>query len=161
MHPRSLELLHSWGVAKEFHDEGPILDHSVVYRNGEKLFQERAFQSDSRYRGLHSITQKQIERIFIRDILRHKMIVERSTVLDHFEVKNHDSSSHPVEARLKNTKTGNNELIKAKFLVGAEGAASSIRKQLGIPFDGITTDIHWGIMDCKWETDFPDITTFG
>ena len=88
MHPRTLEILHSWGVAREFADEGPILDHSVVYRNGEKLFYGRAYQSDSRYRGMHGITQKQIERIFIRDISRHKMIVERSTVLDHFEVKN-------------------------------------------------------------------------
>lgn len=161
MHPRSLEILHSWGVAEEFHEEGPLLDHSVVYRNGVLLQYNRAFQSDSRYRGMHTIPQNQIERIFIRDILRHKMIVERSTILDNFEVKNDISTSHPVEAQVKNTKSGDNELIKAKFLIGAEGAASSIRKQLAIPFDGLTTDIHWGIMDCKWETDYPHITTFG
>ena len=161
MHPRSLEILHSWGVAEEFHEEGPLLDHSVVYRNGEKLVYGRAFQSDSRYRGMHTIPQNQIERVFIRDLLRHKRIVERSTILDHFEVNDDGSTSHPVQAHVKNIKSGDNELIKAKYLVGAEGAASSIRKQLGIPFDGITTDIHWGIMDCKWETDYPHMTTFG
>ena len=161
MHPRSLEILHSWGVAEEFHEEGPLLDHSVVYRNGEKLVYGRAFQSDSRYRGMHTIPQNQIERVFIRDLLRHKRIVERSTILDHFEVNDDVSTSHPVQAHVKNIKSGDNELIKAKYLVGAEGAASSIRKQLGIPFDGITTDIHWGIMDCKWETDYPHMTTFG
>lgn len=159
--PRSLELLHSWGLAQEIHDEGPLIDHTALYKNGEKLFYERSFTCDSRYRGLSVITQGQVERIYIRDLLRHKVLVERCSVVDEFEVKSDSSTPHPVRARVKNMKTAEEETIEAKFLVGAEGAASGLRKQLGIPFDGITTDIHWGIMDCKFETDYPYITTFG
>lgn len=121
----------------------------------------RTFASDSRYRGLHVISQGQVERIYVRDLLRHRVLVERSSVVDGFESVSDSSSSHPVRVRVRNMKTAQEETIEAKFLVGAEGAASGLRKQLGIPFDGTTTDIHWGIMDCKFETDYPYITTFG
>ena len=159
--PRTLELLHSWGIAQEVHDEGPMLDTTAMYKNGEKMFYGPAFLSDSRYRGLHVISQGQLERIYIRDLLRHRILVERCSVIDGFDVKSDSSISHPVRALVKNTKTGKEEGIEAKYLVGAEGAASGLRKQLKIPFDGITTDIHWGIMDCKFESDYPHITTFG
>lgn len=161
LHPRSLEILHSWGLAHEFTEEGPILDHTAMYKNGEKMIYSRAYQSDSRYRGTHIITQAQIEKIYIRDILRHKVLVERSTIVDKFAVESDSLTAYPVRAILKNIKTGKPQTVKAKFLIGAEGAASGIRKQLGIPFDGVTTDIHWGITDCKFETDYPYITTFG
>ncbi|MCJ1468242.1 hypothetical protein MMC07_006870 [Pseudocyphellaria aurata] len=161
VHPRSLELLHSWGLAEEFHEEGPIMDHTASYKDGKQLFYGRTYQSDSRYRGIHIITQGQIERIYIRDLLRHQILVERCAFIDGFEVQNDSSTMHPVRATIKNTKTGRTDVVRAKFLVGADGAASSIRKQLKIPFDGISTDIFWAIMDCKFDTDHPYFTTFG
>ena len=142
------------------HEEGPILDHTAVFKNGTKLFYNRSSTCDSRYRGIHIITQGQLERIYIRDLLRHKAVVERCTVVDTFEVKNELSTSHPVAATLKNLKTEQTELVHAKYLVGADGAASAIREQLKISFDGNTTDIYWAIMDCVFKTDYPYITTF-
>lgn len=64
--PRFLEILHSRGLAEEVHEEGPLLDHTVIYKDGQKLYYNRSHQSDSRYQGLHIITQGQIERIYIR-----------------------------------------------------------------------------------------------
>jgi len=158
--PRALELLHSWGLAEEVAEEGPILNHTAMFKNGKKLFYIRSSTCDSRYKGLHIITQGQLERIYIRDLLRHKALVERCTVVDKFEVKNGLSTSHPVAVTLKNLKTGQTELVHAKYLVGGDGAASSIREQLKIPFDGNTTDFYWAIMDCVFKTDYPYITTF-
>ena len=159
--PRSLELLHSWGLAQEVHDRGPLINHTAMHKDGEKLFYGPSHASDSRYRGLHILSQGQIERVYIRDLLRHRVLVERNSVMDGVEVESVSSRSHPIRARIKNVKTGEGEPIEAKFLVGAEGAASSLRKQFGIPFDGITTDIHWAIMDCRFETDYPLVTTLG
>ena len=158
--PRSLELLHSWGLAQEVHEEGPILDHTAVYKNGTKLFYDRSSTCDSRYRGIHIITQGQLEKIYIRDLLRHKAIVERRTVVYKFKVNDESSTSYPVEATLTNLKSGETELVRAKYLVGGDGAASAIREQLKIPFDGNTTEIYWAIMDCVFTTDYPYITTF-
>ncbi|KAL8628329.1 hypothetical protein Q9189_005950 [Teloschistes chrysophthalmus] len=96
-----------------------------------------------------------------KDLLRHKRLVERCTVVDSFETQDTGHGTHPVRASVRNEKTGKEETIRAKFLVGADGAGSSIRKQLDIPFDGVSTDIYWAITDCIFETDFPYITTFG
>jgi len=159
--PRFLELLHSWGLAQEVHEEGPIIDRTVIYKDGKQLYNDKSHQSDSRYRGLHIITQGQLERIYIRDLMRHQLLVERSTVIDSFEVQDHAFEPYPVRASVRNGKTGTQETIRAKFLVGADGAGSSIRKQLNTPFDGVSTDIYWAILDSIFETDFPHITTFG
>ncbi|KAJ3580048.1 hypothetical protein NPX13_g521 [Xylaria arbuscula] len=135
--PRFLETIASWGLALEVQEEGPLIERTAVYKDGEKLFFNRSHQSDSRYHGLHVITQGQIERIYIRDLARHKAIVERSSTLS-------DYTS-----------------VQAKFLVGSDGAASVVRKRLNIPFDGVSTDIYWGIMDCVYISDYPHAWVFG
>ncbi|KAI9672616.1 MAG: hypothetical protein M1831_000051 [Alyxoria varia] len=160
-HPRMLELLHCWGIAQEVHEEGPLLNHTAMYKNGEQLMYTRSFTCDSRYKGSHVITQGQLERIYIRDLLRHKVLVERSTETGEIKVEPEKGTSHPVRVQIRNIQTGGTQTVNAKYLVGAEGAGSGIRKQLSFPFDGITTDIHWGIMDCKYETNYPHMTTFG
>lgn len=143
------------------HEEGPIIESTVIYRDGQKVLHGRSHQSDSRYRGLHIITQGQLERIYIRDLMRHRVLIERPTVLKDFVVKQDLSTSHPVQATIENATSGETETIRAKFLVGSDGASSKIRKQLEIPFDGVSTDIYWGIIDCVFDTDFPYPTTFG
>ncbi|KAH7036699.1 FAD binding domain-containing protein [Macrophomina phaseolina] len=157
--PRFLEILNTWGLAKEVHEEGPIIERTAIYKDGEKLIFNRSHQSDSRYRGLHIITQGQVERIFIRDLLRHKVLVERNKTLKDYSITN--ENDHPVRATVINECTGVEEEVRAKFLVGSDGAASRIRKSLDIPFDGMSTDIYWGIMDCVFETDYPHAWMFG
>lgn len=72
-----------------------------------------------------------------------------------------EKGSHPVRVTLQNEETGEQEEVRAKFLVGADGAGSRIRKSLEIPFDGVSTDIYWGIMDCRFESDYPHAWMFG
>ena len=68
--PRFLETLHSWGLATEVHEEGPLIERTAIYKDGKKLLFNTSHQSDPRYRGLHIITQGQLERTHIRDLLR-------------------------------------------------------------------------------------------
>jgi phenol 2-monooxygenase len=164
--PRFLEELATWGLATEVHEEGPLIERTAIYYDGKLLHHGRSHQSDSRYRGLHIITQGQIERIYVRDLLRHKMLVERNTTLKEFSVdpelaKLSSPSSYPVHGVIENSISGKKEVIEAKFLVGSDGASSSVRRRLKIPFDGISTDIYWGIMDCVFETDYPHAWIFG
>lgn len=148
-----------WGLAEEIHEEGPLIERTAIYKDGKKLLFNRSHQSDSRYRGLHIITQGQIERIYIRDLLRHRAIVERSHLLEDFSVD--AEGEYPVHTRIRNEKTGTAEEVRAKFIVGSDGAASILRKRLDIPFDGVSTGIYWGIMDCVFETDYPHAWMFG
>ncbi|TRX93220.1 hypothetical protein FHL15_005799 [Xylaria flabelliformis] len=159
--PRFLETIAMWGLASEISEEGPLIERTAIYKNGKKLIFNRSHQSDSRYRGLHIITQGQVERIYIRDLTRHRSIVERSTVLSEYTVRTESSATYPVQATIKNELTGGTQFVQAKFLVGSDGAASMVRKGLSIPFDGVSTGIYWGIMDCVFITDYPHAWVFG
>lgn len=92
------------------------------------------------------------------------MLVERFTTITDFSVEPEEfacPSRHPVRAVLRNESIGTTETVCAKFLVGADGASSMIRKKIRIPFHGMSTNIHWGIMDCVFESDYPHAWVFG
>lgn len=164
--PRYLETIGLWGLASEVLEEGPLIQQTAIYKDGKLLHFGYSHMSDSRYRGLHVITQAQIERILIRDLLRHQTLVDRETVLKEYHVIPTDPSTqehdeHPIRCTLQNLATGQEELVRAKFLLGTDGASSGVRKSLGIPFDGMDTGIFWGILDCRFESDYPHAWVFG
>ena len=163
--PRYLETLSTWGLASEVHEEGPLIERTAIYHDGHLVHHGRSHQSDSRYRGLHIITQGQLERIFVRDLMRHRVLVERETTLEEYSVRGGDDNDEaPVRCTLVHQDRDGNpsrEIVMAKFLVGSDGASSAIRRQLKIPFDGISTDLYWGIMDCVFDTDYPHAWIFG
>ena len=46
------------------------------------------------------------------------------------------------------------EVVKAKYLIGCDGAHSWVRTQLGIPMEGKQSDSVWGVMDIIPLTNF-------
>ena len=48
-------------------------------------------------------------------------------------------------------------MVKAKYMIGCDGAHSWIRNQLGIQMKGEQTDYIWGVIDIVPITNFPDI----
>ncbi|OQU96557.1 Phenol hydroxylase, dimerization domain-containing protein [Cladophialophora immunda] len=54
-------------------------------------------------------------------------------------------------------KEGREETVKAKYMLGADGAHSWVRDQLGFKLQGESTDYIWGVLDIIPITDFPDI----
>jgi phenol 2-monooxygenase (NADPH) len=66
----------------------------------------------------------------------------------------------PITATFKRTdqaRIGKVETVKARFIVGSDGARSRTRKSLGISLIGDSADKAWGVMDILLNTDFPDI----
>ncbi|KAG5221777.1 YUC protein [Salix suchowensis] len=133
------ETIATLGLATEVAEEGPLIERTAIWKDGRCLHWGHSHQSDSRYRGLHIITQTAIEHIYIRDLLRHKKLVERRTTVKSFTVDESGDNSHPVSITLINEDTGEQEVVRAKHLVGSDGGNSTIRKQAGIPFEGETT----------------------
>ncbi|EXJ73045.1 uncharacterized protein A1O5_04194 [Cladophialophora psammophila CBS 110553] len=54
-------------------------------------------------------------------------------------------------------KEGGEETVRAKYMLGADGAHSWVRNQLGFKLQGESTDYIWGVLDIIPITDFPDI----
>jgi phenol 2-monooxygenase len=60
-------------------------------------------------------------------------------------------------ARELDAKADQTEVVRAKYLLGADGAHSWVRNQLGFKLHGESTDYVWGVLDIVPITDFPDI----
>jgi phenol 2-monooxygenase len=67
-----------------------------------------------------------------------------------------DVDDYPVTVQIVNT-NGEEEDIKTKYLIGSDGAHSSVRRSLNIPMIGDSSDSVWGVMDTYPITNFPDI----
>jgi phenol 2-monooxygenase (NADPH) len=72
------------------------------------------------------------------------------------EVEPGASSEHPVAVTLSD-RSGELSTIRAKYVVGCDGARSRIRAAIGRELVGDATDESWGVMDVLAVTDFPDI----
>ena len=69
---------------------------------------------------------------------------------------------YPVTVTLGHTsgpKEGQERIVKAKYLVGADGARSKVRQAIGCTLAGDQANHAWGVMDALAVTDFPDIRT--
>lgn len=69
-------------------------------------------------------------------------------------------ADHAVTARLERGDAGNEgkiETIKARYVVGCDGARSTVRKSIGRELHGDSANHAWGVMDVLAVTDFPDI----
>jgi phenol 2-monooxygenase (NADPH) len=79
----------------------------------------------------------------------------------HVEVDSSGSVEYPVKVSVRHLEeredTGRTSTIRAKYLVGCDGARSSIRTALDRELIGDVTDESWGVMDVLAVTDFPDI----
>ncbi|MBD4445967.1 3-hydroxybenzoate 4-monooxygenase, partial [Xanthomonas citri pv. citri] len=49
--------------------------------------------------------------------------------------------------------------VRAKYVVGADGAGSRVRKSIGHALSGDAANHAWGVMDALADTNFPDIRT--
>ena len=53
--------------------------------------------------------------------------------------------------------SGETSTVRAKFVVGCDGARSSVRTAIGRELAGDPMNQSWGVMDVLAVTDFPDI----
>ncbi len=70
------------------------------------------------------------------------------------------AGAYPVTVRLERldpSHEGQVETVKARFVVGCDGARSAVRQSLGRALHGDSANQAWGVMDVLAVTDFPDI----
>tara|TARA_R110001583_G_scaffold27381_2_gene97943 strand:- start:3217 stop:5145 length:1929 start_codon:yes stop_codon:yes gene_type:complete len=71
-----------------------------------------------------------------------------------------DLNAHPITATFEqsdDSKSANVETVRARYVVGCDGARSSVRKGMSIALEGDSANKAWGVMDLLLVTDFPDI----
>ena len=70
------------------------------------------------------------------------------------------ASGYPVTARFERQDDGHQgqvETIRARYVVGCDGARSAVRQSMGRSLNGDSANHAWGVMDVLAVTDFPDV----
>ena len=70
------------------------------------------------------------------------------------------ASEYPVTARFERQDEGQSgevEAIRARYVVGCDGARSAARQSIGLALKGDSANHVWGVMDVLVVSDFPDI----
>lgn len=73
-----------------------------------------------------------------------------------------DGGEYPVEVTLRRTagaQAGQERTVRARYVVGTDGARSTVREALGLQLVGEQAMHAWAVMDALAVTDFPDIRT--
>ncbi len=74
-------------------------------------------------------------------------------------VINPDADDYSVTVTLENTAPGNEgetHIVRARYVVGCDGARSTVRGAIGGSLHGDAAHQAWGVMDVLAATDFPD-----
>ena len=64
---------------------------------------------------------------------------------------------HPVVVTLRDEADGSERLVRARYVVGCDGARSRVRDAIGTELRGDFANHAWGVMDMLAVTNFPDI----
>ncbi|KAJ8589553.1 hypothetical protein M405DRAFT_817777 [Rhizopogon salebrosus TDB-379] len=170
--PRTIEVLQSYGLAEPLLREGGQMYLCAFYNPSSNGGIERTGRAPdvtaptARYPFKITIGQSRIEALFMDSMKSRGVTVDRPIVPSSLEISEDpeellDPSSYPVKVVLDHISPSGTvpeqEIVHAKFVVGADGAHSWVRKTLGISMDGEQTRYIWGVIDFTPDTDFPDI----
>ncbi len=143
--PRTLEVFEAMGVLRRILDAAVQMRGQLVYVNGEKVAElQLQLPADVPF-GFIAIPQYATERILREELELHGVRVERGVRLQ--TLRQDDDG---VTATLADD--GGEHQLRARYLVGADGAHSIVRKTLGLSFDGGAFDEQYmlGDVEVNW-----------
>ena len=176
LQPRTLEVLQSLGIADEILREGchmtevafwnPIATTKSQHSQKNAGIERTAFVPDvavpARYSHEVTIHQGRIERILQENLHLYTQqdVIRRSHRFTDYEIDHENHPEYPIlvkyDYELEDGTLGQSS-VRTKYLVGADGAHSKVRKSMGLELEGETSDHIWGVCDFVADTDFPDI----
>ncbi|RYO86519.1 hypothetical protein DL766_003036 [Monosporascus sp. MC13-8B] len=165
--PRSLDLLRNMGLKSAIMAHNPARVFEVAFwdppKEGKGIVRTGTWAScpsfiDARYPFTTLLHQGLIERVFITDLEKHGVKLQRPWSIKGFKSDDKENPDYPVEVDIEHVDGAARETVRAKYLFSGEGARSFVRDKLGIEITHKDPISHvWGVMDGVVETDFPDI----
>lgn len=163
LQPRTLEVLKSLGLSDEILCEGCQMWEVAFWNPSEdkdKVIERTSIVPDvavpARFPHEVTIHQGRIERILEMDLLRYsKRGVQRNSKVVSVKIDESNDPEYPVVAEIETE--GHRRTVRSKYLVGADGAHSAVRRSMGLKLEGESSDHIWGVVDLVVDTDFPDI----
>jgi 2-polyprenyl-6-methoxyphenol hydroxylase-like FAD-dependent oxidoreductase len=144
---RTLELMEPSGVTERLLASGLRL-RRFHFRSGDRLLATvELSRVRHRYNFMLALLQAETERILEQRLAEHGTMVEWST-----ECTGLEPAADRVRAIL--LANGEAQTVEAPYLVGADGAHSTVRHALGLPFRGTTDPSPWWLVDVRMDWPF-------
>jgi 2-polyprenyl-6-methoxyphenol hydroxylase-like FAD-dependent oxidoreductase len=144
---RTLELMEPSGVTERLLASGLRLRRLNV-RSGERLLAAvELSRLDHRYNFMLALLQAETERILELRLAEYGTGVEWSTELTGLE-------PGPDRLRALLSAGGEQLTVETTYLIGADGAHSTVRHALGLPFRGTTDPAPWWLADVRMDWPF-------
>ncbi|WP_374777984.1 FAD-dependent monooxygenase [Streptomyces sp. NBC_01310] len=148
--PRTLEVWDRMGLVRAALDAAVPMRGQFTYLGGvEQIRIDFAMPPEVPY-GFAALPQYETERILDEHLARFGTAVERGTELVSF-----DQDADGVTCRLK-TPSGAEEEVRTRYLVGCDGAHSTVRKGLGLSYEGGAFPEEYMLADVRVDWDLPD-----
>jgi len=147
---RTLELMQQRGLAAEMVRLGNKASGACVYGGGKRVLRMDFSQVESRFNYVLMLSQAETERILREAIAEYGVTPEWSTTLTGI-AQDPPSNDSPVRAVLE--QAGALQRLTASWVISAEGAHSSIRSTLDLPFQGKTFAEQYALGDLHAQTE--------
>ena len=157
VHARTLEIAQDMGVADELISRGVKLLGATMWSKEERLANVDFAGADTLYPFVLSISQAETEAVLTSLLIKQGGSVERQKKVTRVR-EEHDA----VVADVANLAAESTETIRAKWLVGCDGAHSMVRKAIGASFEGHPYEDVFVLADVKidWDIARDRVTTF-
>lgn len=155
LNARTLQLLEIAGLFDELYPLGKKCNTSSIWQNG-KFFSRKSEWWDNLTGCFHKhflmLGQSYIEQLLDRKLSQLNSAVWRETEVKSIEL-NADEDNDCI-AVLDNK---HNQVIKTKYIIGADGGRSFVRKYFYIKFEITKPEITWAVLDGVINSDFPKV----
>lgn len=160
---RSVETFNCFGFAERIVKEAYWVNETVFWRPDPKNRDSiiRTGRINDVEEGLSEfphiiVNQARVHDFFLEFMKNSPTRLEPDYGKEIVSVRIADSGSHPVTATVR-ASNGIEQNIKAKYVVGTDGARSVVRESIGRQLQGKFQNHRWGVLDILAKTNFPDI----
>ncbi|PXW51291.1 FAD-dependent monooxygenase [Methylobacterium sp. B4] len=140
---RTLELMDRMGCTQAFVDAGLRAPGASIRSGGKVLGNPRFADIASAYNFALMIPQRETERLLAAHLRSFGVEVERQVELVGF-----DEAADGVEVCLRHA-NGREETLRTPWLIGCDGAHSTVRHGLGLAFEGAAQGDDWLLADVR------------
>lgn len=161
---RSIEMFEAFGFSERVIKEGYQVNEVSFWRPGtEGVPLSRADRIQDVEDDLSEMPHIILSQARIHDFYLEVMANSPSRLIPDYDRElvsftRDDTQAYPIEATFKSlAKDDRKETIRAKYLVGCDGARSKVRSAMGLELKGVSARQLWGVMDVLPRTNFPDI----
>ena len=169
---RTMEMFHAFGFSERVLKEGYWVNETTFWKpgDGQDTNVVRSGRIDDTEGGLSEFPHVILNQARVHDFYLDVMRRSPTKLEPHYERRLLDletdgaassrDSSCPVTVRFERldpAHEGHIETVQARYVVGCDGARSTVRKSIGRVLRGDSANHAWGVMDLLAVTDFPDI----